>query len=206
MDNKALFDISYGVFILSAKDGEKLNACVTNTCVQVASDPARIAISCMNRNLTCDMIKRGGLFTLSVLDSSCAFETIKHFGMQSGRDVDKFDGLKAPLDSRGIPYLDWQTRAVLCCRAVSRQDLGSHTMFIAEIDDAFRIDGAQKPLTYSDYHERVKPRPQASDASRKITGWRCKICGYVHEGAELPKDFVCPLCAHDASDFEPIYE
>lgn len=205
MDNKALYNLSYGVFLLGAKDGEKVNACITNTCIQVASEPVRLAISCMNRNKTCDMIKASSLFTLSVLDKTCTFDTIKHFGMQSGRDVDKFADFKATFDNRGIPYLEKETCAVILCRVVDKKDLGSHTLFIAEIDDAF-CRSQNPPLTYAMYQAEVKPKPQGTADNRKIKGWRCKICGYVYEGSELPKDFTCPLCGHDASDFEAIYE
>lgn len=204
MDQKALFSISYGVFMLATKNGDKENGCITNTCMQVASNPTRIAIACINGNLTCEMLKESGLFTLSILDNTCSFETIKHFGLQSGKTVDKFAVIKTPVDSNGIPYLNWQTCSVLCCKVVQKYDLGSHTMFIAEIDDAFRLSD-NPPLTYSDYQTKLKPKP-AENKEKKITGWRCKICGYVYEGATLPADFICPTCGHDASDFEPIYE
>lgn len=204
MDPKALYSISYGVFMLAAKDNGKVNGCITNTCMQVASNPTRIAISCINANLTCEMIKNSGEFTLSILDDTCMFETIKMFGLQSGRDVDKFSLIKAPETDKGIPYLGWQTCAVLCCHVVDKLDLGSHTMFIAEIDDAFRLSDNQ-PLTYSDYQTKLKPKPEKK-AGKEIVAWKCKICGYVYEGKELPSDFTCPLCGHDASDFEPVYE
>ncbi len=190
--------------MLATKNGDKVNGCITNTCMQVASNPTRIAIACINGNLTCEMLKESGLFTLSILDNTCSFETIKHFGLQSGKTVDKFAVIKTPVDSNGIPYLNWQTCSVLCCKVVQKYDLGSHTMFIAEIDDAFRLSD-NPPLTYSDYQTKLKPKP-AENKEKKIVGWRCKICGYVYEGATLPADFICPTCGHDASDFEPIYE
>ena len=190
--------------MLATKVDDKVNGCITNTCMQVASNPTRIAISCINGNLTCEMLKKSGVFTLSILDSTCVFETIKHFGLQSGKDVDKFGIIKAPVDGRGIPYLGWQTCAVLCCRVVDSINLGSHTMFIAEIDDAFRLSD-NAPLSYSDYQTKLKPKP-AQKSDKKIIGWKCKICGYEYKGEKLPSDFTCPLCGHDASDFEPIYE
>lgn len=204
MDNKALYSISYGVFMLATKSGEKVNGCITNTCMQVASDPTRIAISCINGNLTCEMLKESRVFTLSILDNTCSFETIKHFGLQSGKNVDKFGVMGTPVTENGIPYLGWQTCAVLCCSVVDSMDLGSHTMFIAQIDDAFRLS-ENAPLTYSDYQTKLKPKPVVK-AEKEIVGWRCKICGYVYNGAELPADYSCPLCGHDASDFEPIYK
>lgn len=204
MDPKALFSISYGVFMLATKSDGKVNGCITNTCMQVASNPTRLAISCINGNLTCEMLKKSGVFTLSILDNTCLFETIKHFGLQSGKDVDKFGNMTITTDKNGIPYLSWQTCAVLSCKVVDKMDLGSHTMFIAEIDDAFRLSD-NAPLSYSDYQTKLKPQP-AVKKEKEIIGWRCKICNYVYEGAVLPEDFNCPLCGHDASDFEPIYK
>lgn len=189
--------------MLATKKGEKTNGCITNTCMQVASNPTRIAISCINGNLTTEMLKESGIFTLSILDNTCTFETISHFGLQSGRDTDKFGMMNTPKDNNGIPYLGWQTCAVLSCRVVESFDLGSHTMFIAEIDDAFRLSD-NAPLTYSDYQTKLKPKPEKKE-EREIIGWRCRICGFEYEGAELPSDFICPLCGHDISDFEPIY-
>ena len=205
MDPKALYNISYGVFMLATKSGKRENGCITNTCMQVASSPTRIAICCINTNLTCELIKESGLFTLSILDSTCKFFTIKTFGMQSGRDVDKFTEVSCPRDQRGIHYIDDQSCSVLCCHVVDKLDLGTHTMFIAEIDDAFKTSD-NPPLTYADYQNKLKPKTQNKIQDKKITGWRCRICGYIYEGSELPSDFECPTCGHPAIDFEPIFE
>lgn len=204
MDNKALYNLTYGVFMLAAKAGDKVNGCITNTCIQVANSPTRVAISVLNTNYTCDLIKEGGVFCLSLLDKTCTMETIRHFGFQSGRDVDKFGHIRPKLDGNGVPYLGWQSCAYLSCRVVSSQDLGSHTLFIAEVEDAQRLSD-QEPLTYAYYQNVLKPKPQPKAEDKKITGWRCKICGYVYEGEQLPADFTCPLCGHPAEDFEPIY-
>ncbi len=205
MDRTALFSVTYGVFLLSTKDGERKNACITNTAMQVASSPERIAISCINSNLTCEMIKNSGVFNLSILDNTCTYELIERFGMHSGRDLDKFEGYDLPEDKNGVFYLDRHTCAVLVCRVVEVKDLGSHSLFIAEIEDAFK-SGGEVPLTYADYHAKLKPRPAKPAESKKIIGWKCKICGYFYEGADLPSDFVCPWCSHPADDFEPVYE
>lgn len=205
MDNKALFKLSYGVFVLSSKSGDKVNACITNTCIQAANDPVRIAISVLNTNLTCDYIKDSGVFSVSVLDKTCIFDTVKHFGMQSGRDVNKFEGVKLPIDLNGVPYLPWSTNSVLSAKVLESIDLGTHTLFIAEVVD-MKVLSDNKPLTYADYHKDLKPKPQKIDEKKKIVGWKCKICGFVYEGEKLPEDFVCPLCGHSADDFEPIYE
>lgn len=204
MDNKALFKLSYGVFMLSAKAGEKVNGCISNTCMQVASNPTRVAISVLNTNYTCDLVKESGVFALSILDETTTFETIKYFGFQSGRDVDKMSELILPTDINGVPYLGWQTCAVISCRVLSQTNLGSHTLFVAEVEDA-KVINEHAPLTYADYQNRVKPKPEKKLEDRKIIGWRCKICKYVYEGSELPAEYTCPLCGHGAEDFEPIY-
>ena len=203
MDNKALYNLSYGVFVLGSCDGEKINACITNTCIQVASNPTRIAISVLNQNLTCNMIKSSGVFTLSVLDNSCKFDLIKHFGMQSGKNVDKFTDFAHETDENGCPYIKQSVCSVLKCKVLSSTDLESHTLFIAEVQDAF-IVSKNPPLTYADYQNKIKPKPAVNN-EKKIIGWRCKICGYEYMNPELPADFECPLCGHPAEDFEPIY-
>lgn len=204
MDNKAMYALSYGVFMLAAKVGDKVNGCITNTCIQVANSPVRVAISVLNSNYTCDLIKESGLCTLSILDESISFETIKHFGMQSGRNINKMADVSLPADENGIPYLGWGTCSVLSLKVVDRRDLGSHTLFIAEVTDA-KVISDRKPITYAYYQSDIKPKPATADKEKKVVGWRCRICGYVYKGADLPKDFICPLCGHDAADFEPIY-
>lgn len=204
MDKEAIYNLTYGMFMLSTKDGNIVNGCITNTCMQVANSPTRIAISVLNSNYTCDLIKKSGVFSLSLLSEDCSFETIKHFGFQSGRDVNKFEGIQTPVDCNGIPYLGWNTCSVISGKVVEQQDLGSHTLFIAEVVDAILLND-KKPLTYADYQERVKPKPEKKVEDRPIVGWRCKICNYVYEGSELPADFSCPLCGHGPDDFEPIY-
>ena len=204
MDKKALYNLEYGVFLVSSRSGDRINGCITNTCIQAAAKPVQVAICCINGNYTPELIRESGLFTVSVLDSSAAFETIKRFGMQSGRDVDKFADFDYALDANGLPYLKSQANAVLSCRVVSSQDLGSHTIFFGEVLEAERL--SDKPsLTYAKYQSDVKPRPAPKAETRPIVGWKCKICGYVYEGAALPADYACPLCGHGPEDFEPIY-
>lgn len=205
MDPKVLYSLSYGVFLVATKSGNKENGCIINTCIQVAANPTRLAICCINTNLTCDMIKESGLFTISILDNTCQFSTIKTFGMQSGRNADKFSEIDCLSDSRGIPYMKDQTCAVLSCHIVDKIDLGSHTLFIAEIDDAFKTSD-NAPLTYADYQNKLKPKIQLKSEDKKIVGWKCKICGYVYENSILPSDYLCPVCGHPSSDFEPVYD
>ena len=208
MDKKAVYNLSYGVFMVSTKAGEVANGCITNTCIQVASNPVRIAISVLNSNYTCDLIKESGIFAVSILDNDCTFETIKHFGFQSGRDVDKFENITPPTDCNDVPYLGWQSCAVISGKVVEQHNLGTHTLFIAEVVDA-KVLSDKEPITYAKYQNEIKPKNNAASAKedgKKIVGWRCKICNYVYEGSKLPEDYACPLCGHGADDFEPIYE
>ncbi len=204
MNNKTLYNLSYGVFVLGTTYDGKSNACITNTCMQVASDPTRIAICCINANYTCELLKKSKTFALTLLDQTCTFETIKHFGFQSGRDVDKFANITPAFDANGNPYIPWQSCGVISGRVVDSMDLGSHTMFIATIDD-MDVLSDNKPLTYADYQSNVKPKPEIKK-DKKIVAWKCKICGYVYENSEMPDDYICPTCGHPKEDFEPIYE
>ena len=204
MNKKALYSLSYGVFVLAGKAGDRVNACITNTCMQVANSPTRVAIAVINGNYTRELVQEGGVFCLTLLDQSCTMDTIRHFGMQSGRDVDKFAGIDYALDKNGVPYLPGQSCAYLSCRVLSSQDLGSHTLFIAEVEDGDVLSSGE-PLTYAYYQNVLKPKTAPKVVEKKIVGWRCKICNYVYEGAELPADYMCPLCGHPAEDFEPVY-
>lgn len=167
MEKKALYNLSYGVFMLSTRSGEKANGCITNTCMQVANDPIRIAISVLNSNYTCELIKESGIFALSLLDEQCSFETISHFGFQSGRDVDKFDQLPLPTDHNNVPYMGWHACSVISGKVVEQRDLGTHTLFIAEVTDAKMLND-NAPLTYADYQNRVKPKKKRYPRIRKL--------------------------------------
>lgn len=203
MEEKAFFNLSYGVFVLGTNLDGKINACITNTCMQVANDPTRIAIAVINTNLTCEMIKKSGTFSLSVLDKDTTFDTIKHFGYQSGRNVDKFADFAYELDANKNPYIKKQICSLFTCKVISSTDLGTHSLFIAEVQDA-KVMSDKAPITYADYQKNIKPKTKVQ-TDKKIIGWRCKICGYELNESNLPSDFVCPICGHPADDFEPIY-
>ena len=208
MDNKALYSLQYGVFLLGTKNGSKINACITNTCFQAANGPTCIAISVIKQNLTCEMIEESGIFALSVLDKTCSFETIKRFGYQSGRTASKFDGFDYEVAENGCPYIKKEACALIEAKVCNKLDLGTHMLFIAEITDA-KVLSEKEALTYAYYQSDVKPKANTAGPageSKKIKGWRCKICGYEYMGAELPANFECPICGHPAEDFEPIYE
>lgn len=205
MDIKPFFDLTYGVFVLSTKLENIINGCIINTCIQVANNPARIAISVLNSGYTCELIKQSNVFNLGTLNKDCSFETIKHFGFQSGKDVNKFKNMSFLKDSNGVPYITRHTCSVISGKVIDQIDLDTHTLFIAEVTETISLNNVA-PLTYADYHKYLKPQPENIGTDKNIVGWRCKICNYVYEGSELPVDYICPLCGHGPDDFEPIYE
>ena len=200
---KAIYDLTYGLFLLGANDGGKKNACIVNTICQVASDPTRIILSCINGNLTPELISRSMTFAATVLDESVPYRLFEDFGLRHGNNIDKFENYDVSYDGFGNPYLKDYACALFSCKVLSATDLGSHTLFVAEICDMDKLS-ERRPVTYSEYHSRIKPKKK-TDGERKIVGWKCTICGYVYDGPVLPEDYVCPLCSHPASDFEPIY-
>lgn len=200
MNNAAMFQLTYGLFVLTAKDGEKDNGCIINTVQQVTSTPNRISIAVNKNNYTHDMIIKTGEFNVSILSEEVPFDIFKHFGFQSGRDTDKFAEFDAfDRSENGIAYLNKYANAFLSGKVVQTVDLGSHTLFIADVTDG-EVLSSVPSVTYAYYHKNIKPQPQAT----KAKGWRCKICGYIYEGEELPADFICPICKHGAADFERI--
>jgi flavin reductase (DIM6/NTAB) family NADH-FMN oxidoreductase RutF len=203
MDMTTMHKLSYGLFVLTAREGEKDNGCIINTATQVASEPNRIAIAVNKGNYTHDMILRTGAFTVSILSEEASFDLFKHFGFQSGRDVNKFaDFTDCKRGANGILYVTAGTNGYLSGKVISTSDLGSHTLFVADVTDGEVLSKAPS-ATYAYYHARIKPQPVGTAPSGK-TIWRCVICGYEYEGDELPADFVCPLCKHGPEDFEKI--
>ena len=205
MDKKAIYKLSYGLFVLTAKEGEKDNGCIINTAIQAASTPNQLSICVNKQNYTHDMVKRTGEFTVSVLSQNAEFGMFKHFGFQSGRDVNKFENFtQCSRGANGIYYITEGTNAYLSVKVKKTEDLGSHTMFIGEITDMEVLSEAPS-VTYDYYLNNIKPKPQAvGTAEGGQTIWRCTICGYEYVGEELPEDFICPICKHPASDFEKI--
>lgn len=199
MNNAAMFKLSYGLYVLSAKDGAKDNGCIINTAAQVTTTPNRITIAVNKQNYTHDMIKATGIFNVSMLDETVPFDVFKTFGFQSGRDADKFQEVAFERSANGIAYVKDHTAAFISGKVVSEVDLGTHTLFLADVTDGEMLSG-KEAVTYSYYQSNIKPKPEAV----KKTGYRCKICGYVYEGEPLPEDFICPICKHGAIDFEKI--
>ncbi len=199
-----MYKLSYGLFVLTAKD-EKDNGCITNTAIQVTSEPNRISLAVNKSNFTHDMVLKTGVFTVSIISEEADFELFKHFGFQSGRDVDKFaDFTDVKRLSNGTLAVTKGTNGYISGKVINTVDLGTHTLFIADVTDMEVLSPAAS-ATYTYYQEHIKPKPQAPSGEKEgKTVWRCKICGYEYEGEELPADFVCPICKHPASDFEKV--
>lgn len=205
MDNKAMYKLSYGLFVLTAKEGDKDNGCIINTAIQAASTPNQISICVNKANYTHDMVMRTKEFTVSILSQEAKFETFKHFGFQSGRDVNKFESYdKVKRGANGIYYITDGTNGFISVKVEKTVDLGSHTMFIGQVTDMEVLSDVPS-TTYEYYQNNIKPKPEAVGTTKDgQTVWRCKICGYEYVGEELPDDFICPLCKHPASDFEKV--
>ncbi|MBE5744400.1 MAG: flavin reductase [Clostridiales bacterium] len=194
-------NISYGLFVVTTKNQAKHNGCITNTVMQVTTTPNVITLAVNKQNYTHDLIMESKIFNVSIISEKANFELFKHFGFQSGRDVDKFDGFTdCKLASNGLYYITKGVNTVISAKVIKTEDLGTHTLFIAEVTDSFIIDEAPS-ATYAYYFANIKPKPQAKVTK---TLWRCNICGYEEEVEELPDDFECPLCKHPKSDFTKI--
>lgn len=197
-----LFKLSYGLFVLTAKDGEEDNGCIINTVSQLTDKPKRLAISVNKANYTHDIILKTGVLNLSVLTQDAPFKLFEHFGFKSGKESNKFAEYKdAARSVNGLFYITRYTNAFLSCKVTKSIDCGTHTLFIADVTEA-KILSAEPSVTYDYYFAHIKPKPPVLSEIKK--GFVCKVCGYVYEGDTLPADFICPLCKHGVEAFEPL--
>ena len=201
VDQNAMFALSYGLYVLTAREDGRDNGCIINTVTQVTDTPKRVSIAVNKQNLTHDMIKRTGKFNVSVISTAADMALFRRFGFVSGRDADKFAGGEPARTANGLAYVTEGVNAVMSVDVTETVDVGTHSIFIGEVREARMISG-EPSATYDYYHKHIKPQPQPALEEKK--GWVCKICGYVYEGDELPEDFVCPLCKHGPDDFERI--
>ena len=204
VDPIAIQKFSYGLFVLTARSGDKDNGCIINTAAQLTSSPNRINIAVNKANFPHDMILNTGVFNISVLAEDTSFDTFKRFGFASGKDTDKFEGFleNTARSANGLLYVTAGTNAFMSAKVIEAHDYGSHTLFVAELTEA-EVLRDEPSVTYAYYFEHIKPKPQPKIEEEKH-GYVCKICGYVYEGDTLPPDFICPLCKHGAEDFEKI--
>lgn len=199
IDNKAFQSIGYGLYVATTHDGKKDNGCIIDAVSQVSSTPVRIAISARKGNYTFEVIRNTGKVNINTLDSSAPFELFKHFGYQSGRDVDKFAEIPELRSENGLRILPGAINAWMSLEVEQYLDLDSHGLFICTATESAAVSDADS-MSYAYYQKQVKPQPKP----QKKKGYVCKICGYVHEGEELPADFLCPWCNCGVEDFEPM--
>ncbi|MDO4479023.1 MAG: flavin reductase [Lachnospiraceae bacterium] len=207
MNKKAMYKLSYGLFVLTAKEGDKDNGCIVNTAIQAASTPNQVSVCVNKANYTHDMIMRTGLFTVSIIGQDATFDLFKHFGFATGREVDKFaDFADAARAENGLLYVTKGTNAYISVKVTQTVDLGSHSMFVGEVTDMEVLSDVPS-ATYEYYMANIKPKKPAPAPAPEAGGktvWVCKICNYEYEGEELPPDYICPLCKHPAEDFEKV--
>lgn len=208
MDSKVLFNVQYGLFVLSSKSDVKDNACIINTVTQVTAAPVskdRISICVNKSNYTHDLIAASKKFTVSIISEAATFDLFKHFGFQSGKNIDKFANFdKVKRTVNGTLAITEGTNSYISANVINQVELDTHSIFIAEVVDMEKFNDVPS-TTYNFYQSHIKPKPQpvAKTADGK-TVWRCRICGYEYVGEEIPADFICPICKHPSTDFEKV--
>ena len=201
MDREAIYKLTYGLFVLTTEAEGKQNGCIVNTVSMLTDNPTRIVVFVNKSNYTEELMRKSGIFNVSILTESAPFEIFKQFGFSSGRDTDKFAGKNYPKAENGVYYVPDYANAMLSAKVVDSHDYGTHTLFVAEVTEAVKLSDATS-VTYEYYHKNIKPQPQKNTSAKRK--WVCKICGYEYEGDELPADYICPICKHPAEDFEEI--
>ena len=198
-DMTALFNIGYGLYVVTSNDGKKDNGLIVNTVTQVTNTPNRIAV-CINKdNYSHHVIKQTGKMNINCLSQDAPFSIFQNFGFQSGRSADKFAGQEVLRSDNGLAFLPMYINSFMSLKVQQYVDLDTHGMFICSVTES-RVISHVETMTYTYYQNNVKPKPETEGKK----GWVCKVCGYVYEGDELPDDFVCPLCKHGPADFERI--
>ena len=198
-DLTALFKIGYGLYVVTSNDGKKDNGLIVNTVTQVTNTPNRVAVCINKQNYSHHVIQQTGVMNVNCLSTEAPFSVFEDFGFRSGRTVNKFEGWDILRSDNGLPFLPRYINAFMSLKVEQYVDLDTHGMFICQVTEA-RVLSDKPTMTYTYYQENVKPRP----ATEGKKGYVCTVCGYVYEGDTLPEDFICPLCKHPASDFEPI--
>ena len=198
-DMTALFNIGYGLYVVTSNDGKKDNGLIVNTVTQVTNSPNRVAVCINKQNYSHHVIKQTGVMNVNCLSVEAPFKVFETFGFQSGRNTDKFADCEPLRSDNGLVFLPKYINSFMSLKVESYIDLDTHGMFICSVTEA-RVISDKETMTYTYYQNNVKPKPE-TDGKK---GWVCKICGYIYEGDELPEDFICPLCKHGAADFEPI--
>ena len=198
-DLTALFNIGYGLYVVTSNDGKKDNGLIVNTVTQVTNSPNRVAVCINKQNYSHHTIKNTGVMNVNCLSVDAPFSVFENFGFQSGKNVDKFANWEPLRSDNGLVFLPKYINSFMSLKVEDYVDLDTHGMFICTVTEA-RVLSDKETMTYTYYQNNVKPKPETEGKK----GWVCKVCGYVYEGDELPEDFICPLCKHGVADFEPI--
>ena len=198
-DMTALFKIGYGLYVVTSNDGTKDNGLIVNTVTQLTDNPNRVAVNINKANYSHHIIKQTGVMNVNCLSVEAPFEIFQRFGFQSGRTADKFEGMKTLRSENGLIFLPKYINAFMSLKVEQYVDLDTHGMFICTVTEA-RVMSNKDTMTYTYYHNNVKPKPQTEGKK----GFVCDICGFIYEGEELPDDYICPLCKHGVADFSPI--
>lgn len=195
----ALFNIGYGLYVVTCHDGKKDNGLIVNTVTQVTDTPNRVAVTINKANYSHHIIKQTGKMNVNCLTVEAPFSVFEKFGFASGRNTDKFEGCSVLRSDNKLVFLPRYINAFMSLQVEQYVDLDTHGMFICSVTEA-RVISQKETMTYTYYHEQVKPKPETDNKQ----GYVCKICGYVYEGDSLPEDYICPLCKHGVADFEKI--
>ena len=198
-DMTALFNIGYGLYVVTSNDGKKDNGLIVNTVTQVTNTPNRVAVTINKENYSHHIIKQTGKMNINCLTIDAPFKVFESFGFVSGRNVDKFANCEPLRSDNGLVFLPRYINSFMSLKVEQYVDLGTHGMFICSVTEA-RVISDRETMSYTYYLNNVKPKPQTEGKK----GYVCKICGWVYEGEELPEDIVCPLCKHGYADFEEI--
>ena len=212
MDIQAFFKLSYGLYVVSARSGEKKYGCIVNTLQQVTAEPPMLSVAVNKNSVTAKAILDSGRFCGTVLMETADLHLIGTFGFKNSEAVDKFAAFSTKEDENNIPYLTEHAAARYSCEVAGTLDLGTHILIIGKVTEA-EILSDEPVMTYDYYHRVVKggTPPTAPSYKGNISHkpaqkaqWRCKICGYIYEGDPLPADFVCPICGQGADKFEKV--
>ena len=197
-DMNALFNIGYGLYVVTSNDGKKDNGLIVNTVTQVTNSPNRIAVTINKENYSHHVIKQTGKMNINCLTTDAPFKVFEAFGFRSGRNVDKFADCEPLRSDNGLVFLPRYINSFMSLKVESYVDLDTHGLFICSVTEA-RVVSDKPTMTYTYYQENVKPKPETEGK----VGYVCKICGYIHEG-EIDESIICPLCKHGYADFEKI--
>jgi len=221
IDYKALFKITYGLYIVCSGDKTHGNGFISNTVFQITSEPPQFAASCNKENYTCELIEKSGVFSVSILQEDTQADLIGRFGFRSGKDFDKLESLNVKYGETGVPIVQDASIAIMEFKVVKSQDMGTHMLFIGELVNAELLDGELEPLTYAFYREvkkglapknaptyidKSKLQDDAVENIRSI--YKCAACGYIYDSnkediafEDLPDDWTCPVCGSEKEDF-----